>query len=78
VLAHPAVRSKILAGLAELKAHSSGSSTFAPHALLLALAPQIDASEITDKGYINQSAVLKNRAELVEALYAGGAEVMSV
>jgi feruloyl-CoA synthase len=32
--------------------------------------PSIDASEITDKGSINQRAVLKNRALLVEQLYA--------
>jgi hypothetical protein len=35
--------------------------------------PSIDASEITDKGSINQRAVLKNRAALVEALYADAA-----
>ena len=32
--------------------------------------PSIDANEITDKGYINQRAVLQRRAELVERLYA--------
>lgn len=32
----------------------------------------IDAGEITDKGYINQRAVLERRAALVERLYAGG------
>ena len=32
--------------------------------------PSIDAGEITDKGSINQRAVLKNRAGLVERLYA--------
>jgi feruloyl-CoA synthase len=32
--------------------------------------PAIDASEVTDKGSINQRAVLKNRAALVERLYA--------
>jgi feruloyl-CoA synthase len=32
--------------------------------------PDIDANEITDKGYINQSAVLDCRAALVERLYA--------
>jgi feruloyl-CoA synthase len=30
----------------------------------------IDANEITDKGYINQRAVLEHRAALVEKLYA--------
>jgi feruloyl-CoA synthase len=35
--------------------------------------PAIDASELTDKGPINQRAVLANRAALVEALHEGGA-----
>ena len=33
---------------------------------------------ITDEGYINQRAVLENRAALVEQLHAGGAGVVSV
>ena len=36
--------------------------------------PGIDANEITDKGYINQGAVLARRAALVERLYAAGAD----
>jgi feruloyl-CoA synthase len=31
--------------------------------------PSIDANEITDKGYMNQRAVLERRSELVERLY---------
>ena len=31
--------------------------------------PSIDAHEVTDKGSINQGAVLRQRAHLVEALY---------
>ena len=39
----------------------------------IARAPlSIDAGEITDKGYINQRAVLERRAELVEQLCSGG------
>jgi feruloyl-CoA synthase len=30
----------------------------------------IDANEITDKGYINQGAVLERRGDLVERLFA--------
>jgi feruloyl-CoA synthase len=37
--------------------------------LLLAVPPQLDANETTDKGYINQIAVLRNRAGEVERLY---------
>ena len=32
--------------------------------------PSIDANEITDKGYINQRAVLERRVKLVDRLYA--------
>ena len=69
VLAHPAVRGKVAAGLAALRAEGGGSSTYAARALLLAEPPSIDAGEITDKGYINQRAVLTRRKELVETLY---------
>ena len=34
--------------------------------------PSIDANEITDKGYINQRAVLDRRAALVARLFAPG------
>jgi feruloyl-CoA synthase len=37
---------------------------------VLAEPPSIDRGEITDKGSINQRAVLAHRAALVEALYA--------
>jgi feruloyl-CoA synthase len=43
---------------------------------VLAEAPSADAGEITDKGYINQGAVLRRRAEAVARLYAGGPGVI--
>lgn len=48
----------------------AGSSRAVRSAVLLAEPPSIDAGEITDKGYINQRAVLGRRAALVEALFA--------
>ena len=39
-------------------------------AMLLPTAPSLDRGEITDKGSINQRAVLKHRESCVEALYA--------
>ena len=56
--------------MARLKQEGGGSSTYAARALLMAEPPSIDANEITDKGYINQRAVLSRRAALVERLYA--------
>jgi feruloyl-CoA synthase len=53
-----------------LAAESTGSSTFVARVLLLCDPPSIDAREITDKGSINQKAVLANRAALVEELYS--------
>ena len=37
---------------------------------MLARPADLDAGEITDKGYVNQRRVLANRAALVELLYA--------
>jgi len=37
--------------------------------VVLARPADLDSGEITDKGYINQRQVLKNRAELIELLY---------
>lgn len=70
VLAHDAVRHRVQQGLAALKSLGSGSSTYATRALLMTDPPSVDAGEITDKGYINQAAVLKQRAALVERLNA--------
>ena len=50
------------------RTHLSSSERFA-RCLLLTTPPHLDANETTDKGYINQIAVLRNRAELVERLY---------
>ncbi|MGQ0621096.1 MAG: feruloyl-CoA synthase [Panacagrimonas sp.] len=81
VLAHPAVRRAVQAGLNGLKAQGgAGSSMYAPCCLLMDEPASIDAGEITDKGYINQRAVLSRRAELVGLLFeaAPGAAVISI
>jgi feruloyl-CoA synthase len=77
VLSHPRIRSQIAIGLAILHAGGAGTSTFATRALLMQEPPSIDAGEITDKGYINQRAVLMRREALVTRLYqADAAEVI--
>lgn len=70
VLRNPSVRALVARALGQMRAQGSGSSTFASRALLLEDLPSIDAGEITDKGYINQRAVLTNRGDLVSALYS--------
>jgi len=62
VLRSPAVREAVAQGLARLKGKGGGSSSFATRALLLTDLPSVDGGEITDKGYINQRAVLSRRA----------------
>lgn len=68
VIADPAVRAAIGRGLQKLKASGGGSSSFATRALLMAEPPSVDGGEITDKGYINQRAVLSRRADFVAKL----------
>lgn len=72
VLADPRVRDAVAAGLARHNAEAPASSTRVRRALLMATPPQIDAGEITDKGYINQRAVLTARADAVDKLYDDG------
>jgi len=71
-----AVRDKLAAGLRALAADGGGSSTRPARLLVMREPPSIDANEITDKGYINQRAVLERRAALVGQLYAGGEDVV--
>ena len=47
-----------------------GTSARISRAILLAEPPSLDVGEVTDKGSINQRAVLAHRAALVEDLYA--------
>jgi feruloyl-CoA synthase len=62
VIGHEMIRGAIGQGLARLKAQSGNSSGHATRALLLAEPASVDGGEITDKGYINQRAVLTRRA----------------
>ncbi len=68
LLAHAKVRTAIAQGLAQLKQQGANSSGHATRALLLVEPPSVDGGEITDKGYINQRAVLTRRADAVMRL----------
>jgi feruloyl-CoA synthase len=70
------LRAHVAAALKRLRAEGGGSSQAPGRALLLAEPPNADAGEITDKGYINQRAVLQGRGAQVQALYAGGPDVI--
>src|SRR4051794_8269373 len=60
----------IRAKFAEYNREHPASSTRVERVILLAEPPNMDANEITDKGYVNQRATLQRRAALVEALFA--------
>ncbi|WP_099867452.1 feruloyl-CoA synthase [Pararhizobium haloflavum] len=68
IISNQAVREIVARGLARLKAEGGGSSRYAARAIILAAPPDVDAGEITDKGYINQRAVLERRADDVARL----------
>jgi feruloyl-CoA synthase len=57
----------------------SGEASSARPARLMVMGepPSIDANEITDKGYMNQRAVLERRKDLVEKLYASKEKVVT-
>ena len=70
VLNAPAVREFFEDLLTRLNASATGSATFIARMRLLVQPPSLDLGEITDKGSINQRAVLQHRAALVEAMHA--------
>ena len=76
-LAPEALRERLQQVLRSL-AHDSGSSTHPVRLLVMSEPPSIDANEITDKGYMNQRAVLERRAALVEKLYGDAPEVIRI
>jgi feruloyl-CoA synthase len=69
IVGTPGVRQKFTELLKKLAALSQGSSTRIARAIPMADLPSMDKSEMTDKGSINQRAVLRNRAPLVDELY---------
>jgi feruloyl-CoA synthase len=70
VVGHPEVRRRFQAALARLAEESTGSTTFVARAMVMDEPPSGEAREITDKGSLNQRAVLAHRAALVDELYA--------
>jgi feruloyl-CoA synthase len=71
IVSNVAIHKYLRSGLAAHNSDNPGSSTRIRRVLLMIEPPQIDAGEITDKGYINQRMVLDRRKELVDRLYSG-------
>ena len=70
-------REELVRRLRSFAAQATGSSNRIARLLVLEEPPSLDAGEMTDKGSINQRAVLKRRAALVEELYAGSPRVIT-
>jgi len=68
--ADPLVRAAFRERFAKFLTSATGSSTRITRAVLLDTPLSIDRGEVTDKGSINQRAVLEHRAALIETLYA--------
>jgi len=75
----PLIRDTFRERLVGFVAGSTGSSTRITRAVLLDTPLSIDRGEVTDKGSVNQRAVLEHRAKLIEDIYAGssGAHVIT-
>jgi feruloyl-CoA synthase len=67
--ADPFIREAFRERLAKFLATSTGSSTRIARAILLDVPLSIDRGEVTDKGSVNQRAVLTHRSALIEDLY---------
>jgi feruloyl-CoA synthase len=66
---HPNVRSAFQEHLNSFAHHNPGISAHVTRAILLDSPPSMEARELTDKGTLDQTAVLKNRAVAVDELY---------
>jgi feruloyl-CoA synthase len=70
IVRHPKLHAALKTKLGTYNVAHPGSSQRVARVLLMAEPPNIDAGEITDKGYLNQRAILARRAALVERLYS--------
>lgn len=66
----PEVADYLRRRLSAYNAGQAGATMRVGRLLLLADPPDSDANEVTDKGYINQRAVLERRKDLVERIFA--------
>jgi feruloyl-CoA synthase len=66
----PRIRDAFRERFRQFLSTSTGSSTRVTRAMLFDTPLSIDRGEVTDKGSINQRAVLEHRASLIEQLYA--------
>jgi feruloyl-CoA synthase len=77
---HSGLRAELSERLVSFARSATGSSTRLTRIAILDEVPSIDKGEVTDKGSINQRAVLAHRKHMVEALYneQGDARVIAL
>jgi feruloyl-CoA synthase len=78
--AHPILLELLRDRLRDYAQAHPGSSVRVRRAIVLPTAPSLDRGEITDKGSVNQRAVLRHRSDLITELYQfdEGPEVIQV
>jgi feruloyl-CoA synthase len=70
VASDPLIRAAFRQRFQELLAGATGSSTRITRAVLLDTPLSIGSGEVTDKGSINQRAVIDHRSGLIDLLYS--------
>ncbi len=78
LLNHPKVRNEAAERLAAHAAAATGSSSRVTRMMFLSVPLDFDKGEVTDKGSINQRAVLRHRSDLVEALWSEDPRVIAL
>jgi feruloyl-CoA synthase len=76
LLDHPVIRAAMAQALSDHMAHASGSASRVTRLMCLDTPLSFDLGEVTDKGSINQRAVLRHRADLVETLFGDDPRVI--
>jgi len=76
--ANKAVRDALKDAFARYNSDHPASSRRIARMLITAEPADLDKNEITDKGYINQRAVIENRAGLIDKLYSNHPDVIVV
>lgn len=78
VYAHDRVKSFFEQKLSALASQNTGSSTLIRKLILVDMPPTLESNELTDKGSVNQRAVLSNRPELVDEMYSDSTRLIEI
>jgi feruloyl-CoA synthase len=78
VIAHPRVRKALAERLSAHASTATGSASRVVRILVMEQAPSIDRGEITDKGSLNQRAMLRHNGDLVDALFSDDPRVIRI